>query len=346
MEASTRVKKIDLSRYLTEETKYVVQYKGDLFFDGESLDELLTVCHTEAPGSEPVFVVRSHDELLSDELKVLICIEDRMYHFLADHLPLIYKLYRLNPDIRFVLYINKSIKELDVNIFQDCLFDVLHSLDAKYTVIENDPDSDYSPVYKIANYITTDQRVFGHNQNLSLLDVRDAINYVKDLYLSDIEPVEPFRKIYLARTFSDRELGSIRSTDDGYTDDIRMYEEEALSNYFKEAGLEIVYPELRFKNLRDQIQFMSEVKTLVAVTASGLSNGLFMKPGQKIIEILAEVVTVRTLDEEGYVVLDQILPSEYQPLSFLMGHTHVMVSTFRDPYKAIEEFENGLINYV
>jgi hypothetical protein len=217
---------------------------------------------------------------------------------------------------------------------------VLKSAGIDYFVAEDSSNDNCSRVYKIKNFITTDRRWFDYHRALTLLDVEAAVSCLKYLYLSEPVRAKPFRKVYLKRLPSPEVIGSVYTEDGSYPNDVRMYDEDKLVEFFVDNGYEIVIPEEKFESLAEQINYMSEVDTLAAVSSSGLINSLFMQPGQKVIEILAEIVNINYLREDGLLTTTQGLPMEYYPLSFLLGHSHIMISTKRDASVAIRKLED------
>lgn len=340
MEASTRQRPLKLlPSCLVGESKYVVQYFGSNFYSQDSLELLDLGFKDVVEDRSLVLTCESETALDTENQKVLIYVQDRIYHFLVDTIPLILKFHKMNPELQFVLYYNKPISQVGVETLYDCLVKVLDSIEAKYFFIEIDPAVKHSPVYKIRNYITTDEFLFNIHESLSLLDIKATVELLKELYGVDPDP-SPSRKVFLSRQYGNKKFGTVDTKDGSYDDDVRVYEEDKLQEYFRAAGFEIISPEQTFKKLDDQMQFMSGVSVLASVSSSGLVNALFMNPGQRVIEIMAEVVVpLKQKSDDGLLQTRQQIPLEYPPLSFLMGHSHLMIPTNRDADVAIKRLK-------
>jgi len=81
---------------------------------------------------------------------------------------------------------------------------------------------------------------------------------------------------------------------------------------------------------------MTEVKTLVSLTSSGLTNMIFMQTGQTVVEIQAEIVLHIHQEQSRQETLLQRLHPFYQVLSYMRDHVIVSVPSNRDPNKVIE----------
>ena len=345
MEASTRTIEYDFKKHLIADSEYVIQRRGSgaSFYTAQYF-ELMKRKYRDETGDFDTKIVKEIDyELDTDQLKILVHFSNRIYHFIVDTLSLVMKIKSLYPDIKIVLFTTEPLRKVESSTFYKTLIEVFKYLDIDYFVAEDSENDNCSKVYKIKNFITTDSRWFDYHRALTLLDVEAAVSCLKDLYL--IKPcAEPFRKVYLKRLPADEVIGSIYTGDGSYSNDLRMYDEDELTDYFLANGYEIVTPEDKFATLAEQINYMSEVSDLAAISSSGLINCLFMQPGQRVIEILAEIVNIDYLREDGLLATTQRLPMEYYPLSFLLGHSHIMISTKRNAIDAIYGLEslNGI----
>lgn len=337
MEASTRNTKIDLSRYLIKDEKYIVNSSVlATFLMGNTFEHLQNMCADQRADSPLTSSPSDVIELAPEGLKAVIDVHDKFYHFFAETFPLILKVHRLYPDITFILYI-KQLKHIKSDTFLEVLFDCLDSLGVKYIDVRTPSEEEYSPVYKISNFLTTDKTWRDIHATLTLKDIEYAASYLKSRYIVDTEKVKPFRRVYLSGKFSTEIFGWV-DTDNSYRNDVRLYKEEKLRKFFMDAGYEYVNPEQKFSTIAEQIRFMSEVSVLASVSSSGLTNALFMQPGGKVIEVVAEIVVPKG-PNGPFVSTRQSIPFEYHPLSFIMGHTHLMIPTNRDADVAIEKLK-------
>lgn len=332
MEASTRNLDIDLVKHVYREKTYIVRNKGMEFFEGSTFEDLKKDC-----GADELKLL-DIPELLTEELKVLIDVSDTFYHFFTETLPLIVKLHRVDPSIRFVLYVRKSWR-LETDSFIDVLFDVLEELDAKWTVLDIHHE-DFFPACRIRNFLRTDPSVFNFHASTSLADISRAALLLQQKYLGSVDTT-PWRKIYIPYSPKNPTgFGSVYIKNGSYRDDARMNDEWKIQQYFLDAGYEVIMTKQEFEagGIAEQIRFMSEVAVLASISSSGLTNMLFMQPGGKVVELAAEVVVPSHTGPDGLVRTKQSVPPYYQ-LSFGMGHTHVMVPTNRDPDVAIERLK-------
>jgi capsular polysaccharide biosynthesis protein len=86
--------------------------------------------------------------------------------------------------------------------------------------------------------------------------------------------VEPYRKVYLSRLAGPNTPGH------------RIDNEEMLIKYFASIGFEHT-DQNHFANINDQIKFFYETKIVCGLTGSGLTNMLFMKDFQTVIELVS-----------------------------------------------------------
>jgi hypothetical protein len=145
----------------------------------------------------------------------------------------------------------------------------------------------------------------------------------------------PFRKVYLSRKkvikkdenylFFNQDKSEFSSTDGERVDD-----ETVLEEYFKSLGFEIAYPE-DFGSMEEQIKFYSEIKTLASVSGSGLINFIFMKDGQKVLELNA----TNTVEGLEYV------NSVFYPISFAKQHIYMLVSSMKNSKEYIDIIESN-----
>lgn len=332
MEASTRNLDIDISAHLITDTKFVVRNSSDsAFVAGDSIDSLKDACSLDELNLVDV------PELLSDELKVLIYVHDKFYHFFVDSLPFILKLHKLYPDARFVLYIKRS-KQINSEPFLHVMFELLEELKIKYNVFNFKYEDKSSDACLMKNFVRTDETVFNVHAALTLQDLVETSNLLKRKYVD--ETIEPWRKVYIPFAGGSEDFGDVYVEDGSYPNDIRMHDELKLQTYFRSIGYEIVTPERDFSGIAEQVRFMSEVSLLCSVSSSALTNSLFMQPGGKIVELAAEVVVPSGVRDDGYVKTSQSIPLEYYPLSFAMGHSHLMVPTNRDADATISRLAN------
>lgn len=360
MEPSTRNLHFNLDeRVVAEEAYITTHYEFDTFLIGDSLESLEHNWNEGRDWKEREFLISNNENLVSPEVKVLIYVSRTFYHFFIDSLAMILKIHKQNPGVRFVLYLDKHAPNKEYDKLLDFLFGLLEALDAKYSTVPTSPGYDFAPVYKFSNYVVVDKNMDIHKE-VTLLDVKYAMDLAIEYSLyravNTGKPLDlpvPHRKIYLTRGGAGTDIGEVEFDKEygeygGYTDDVRLLDEHKLEEYLSSNGYEILQPEVRFRTTAEQILYMAEVKSLVAVTCSGLANVIFMQPGQTVIEIQSEIVQVVsvTYDKDGYekVKLMQGIHNFYPPLSFMRNALHVCVPTNRDAEAAVARLkETSLI---
>jgi hypothetical protein len=351
MEESTRKLRIDLENTYEPEECYITTHQiFEEFSLAPSLKDLSLSLHNPDPvnmGSTELDFVDTN-EMISDEIKVLIYVQDTIYHFFIDSLTMILKIHKEHSNIKFVLYLQRARGTKGIDNFYELLFLILDGQGVNYTTVSTVPGKDYAPVYKFNNYVRIDRQVNIHHL-MSFLDVEYmadiAIKYSRK-YMNATESVEPFRKLYISRGNAPSDLGPIEEDYPDYRDDLRMNDALKLEEFFVSQGYEAFSPEKKFGSIMEQIVYMSEVKTLASITSSGLANMIFMRPNQTIIEVQAELVQVMRFEKDSYVYPKQQIHNYYSTLSFMRQHTHISIPSRRDPDKVIKTLTSGQLSYL
>jgi hypothetical protein len=351
MEESTRKLSIDLDGMVDSSVSYITTNQiFEEFSVSNSLDNLSLSLHNPNPRNrtDPELDFIDTDELLSDKTKVLIYVQDTVYHFFIDSLALILKIHREHPGTKFVLYLQRARSNQSINNFYELLFMILDGEGVDYKAISTVSGKDYAPVYKLNNYVCIDRRVHIHNL-ISFLDVEYmadlALKYSRQ-YMGVTDNVIPFRKLYVSRSNAPSDLGPIAEDYLDYKDDIRMNDAWKIEEFFISNGYDAFSPEKYFGSIMEQIVYMSEVKILASITSSGLSNMVFMRPKQTVIEMQSELVQVMRFDDEEVVYPTQRLHNYYSTLSFMREHTHISIPSRRDPDRVIKTLSEGLLSYI
>lgn len=350
MEPSTRDVYFDLDSHVKKEEAYITTYHTfNRFLVSDSIQGLEEKWNEGQNWEQCEFLISSNENLVSPEIKVLIYVSGAFYHFFIDSLAIILKLHKQHPGARLILYLDKYEPNKNYDKILSFLFKLLDHLNVKYSTVPTSPGYNFAPVYKFSNFVVIDESINIHNE-VTLVDVKYAADVVIDYLTGGASPLpEPTKKVYISRGIHGVKLGDVSEDYVGYKDDLRIYEPDKLENVLIENGYEIVHPESKFETIEEQILFMLEVKSLVAVTCSGLTNVIFMQPEQNVIEIQSEVVQVKSTVHTGdgsppSVTLMQSIHNYYPPLSFMRGVTHTCIPTERDPEVAIERMRAaGLI---
>jgi hypothetical protein len=344
MQPSTKKIDFDLDPLVKHDLAYVTTFvESGRFLSADTPKDLETEYFKDRDGFKTEFLVSTSKDLISEEVKVLIPISARFYHFFIDSMTAVLKIHKHNPGALFVLYLEKELPNKSYEDFLELLFKVLDSVNVRYRVISPVKGMDFAPTYQFKNYALIDDQINIHDF-ITFIDLQYTIDLVTKCTTDEQdEVVEPFRKIYLTRGGAGSNIGTTPDDYQYYRDDLRIYEEAKLEKFFADLGYEIVEPETEFDSLTHQIRYMREVKTLVSVTASGLANMMFMQNNQTVIEIQSEIVEPYSPDGYGF---SQALHSHYQSLSFMNEHIFISIPTDRHPAKVIEALTKDALSYV
>ena len=351
MEESTRKLSVDLANMVNKQESYITTHQiFEEFSIANSLENLAMFLHNPDPTNtrdiELDFV--DTDEMISDETKVIMYVQDTVYHFFIDSLALILKIHKEHPGTKFVLYLQKARFSKSIDDFYKMLFIVLDGEGVDYKTVSTVDGKDYAPVYKFNNYVRIDRKVNIHHL-VSFLDVKymaDIVIKYSKKYMNVTESVEPFRKLYISRESAPSDVGPVVEDYPDYRDDKRMNDAWKLEEFFVSMGYDAFSPEKHFDSIMEQVVYMTEVKTLASITSSGLANMIFMKPNQTIIEIQAELVQAMRFDNHTYVYPEQRIHNHYSTLAFMPEHTYISIPSRRDPDKVIQAITSGLLSYL
>lgn len=342
MDPTTKKLPFDIEPLIRKDEAYVTTTNDfSFFYSGSTTDELVDDFFKDKSTYEIDLLISTSEEMLHGEVKVLIMVAEKFYHFFVDSLSLILKVHKSNPEVRFVLYLQRAIHSREYENFLILLFKILDGEGVTYTVISTLANQDLAPVYRYKNYVLLDDRTIHLHEVVSMVDVKYAaeisVKYSKHHDVPEhIYNKPPLRKVYLTRGGRGRQVAPTEEGYEYYKDDLRMHDEDKLERFFAEKGYEIIEPETKFKTIMEQIAYMRQVKTLVSVTSSGLTNMLFMQPNQTVIEIQVEIVQQNGTTNEQYPIFIQRLHPFYQVLSFIKEHTFLSIPSHRDPDIVIE----------
>jgi len=344
MEPSTR-KLRALSYAAQHDTKYVTTLHESHYFNtGNTREELIV-----GNGLENCPPTELDLDFVSDDIKFMFKVDNVFYHFFIDSLPVILKLHREHPDYLILLYLQTALMTPLSHQIIDLLKVVLDGEGVKYKFIDRVPGYDYARIMKINNFAIADP-YFSGNNSTSFHDVKYAIDlvvkYSKKVLGLENKVSTPHKKVFItgkSTTTFELVLSDIEGYD-GYLDDERMYDREKLEEFFAGKGYEIIDPAKAFDSLFHQVLYFQEVETLAAVTCSGLANMVFMHPGQKVLEIQAELVQNVPVGNgmSGSKPL-QGVHTMYSMLSFMKDHLLFSIPSHRAPEPIIKRLESSEI---
>lgn len=267
---------------------------------------------------------QTNETLLSDRRKFLFTYHPAFFHSTIDSYGILATvLEKYGKDIH-VVFITKGGAQ------PKFIIDYLEMEGVSYDIY------DAHGVLKINNYFTV-KFIFPTLDTLALAEkmMTKAVPMINE---------KPYRKIILSRAKVPHNVSEEhRLTDEEklriepvFRTQIRIDDEKALIDFFEGHSFEVVYPE-DFTSVKEQIEFMRTVKVLVSLSGSGLTNQLFMKPGQTVIELTNAVtnydpVSISNIKE---------FHNQYLTLSLARDHTYISVPHKRNFLEVKSKFESN-----
>lgn len=272
--------------------------------------------------------------LTSDRRKIYISPIGAFFHIFTDSVGPLLQQYEVDPDVDIIIDISwikdesysTNHTKFNENSYTGFFIKALKEAGASVTLIDR---HEYSAI-NIKNVYVNDYEFYAGDIYSSLFNLFKTYIHNPDQ--------KPFRHTYLSRkkvpsrieTFT-HPSGEVVTSNDNRSDN-----EQVLEDYFSSLGYEIVYAE-DFETFQDQINYMYQVEKLVSLTGSGLTNSVFMQPGQTIIEIMTPlVIPFPDLDNPYKSILIEDLHHFYTVMAFKKKHT----------YLAIENQNKGSIEIV
>lgn len=267
-------------------------------------------------------VIRDRDNLkvisfLDDRKKIFTWLSPAFFHVMRDFLFQIIE-HNFSPNGPYQIIVDTKHSNLHDNNFSQLALDLFKKLNMDVITFDS---SNYDAI-EIDNFMVLGG--YSTTQNSML-----AYEKLK-VYLTN-KDVQPFRKIYVSRKFRDETTPSYVFKDQ------RVASHDEIERVFLNAGFEIAYPE-KFEKFEDQIQYFYEAKIIAGLSGSGLTNLLFMQPGQTVIEIVSPI----TIPFFNDVKIKEI-HNFYKDLSFLKNHLLINISNYNLPIESLaKNIENVL----
>lgn len=266
-------------------------------------------------------------ELVSDRRKYLVLFNLAYFHAIMDTLTLIFRVQAVDPGILFVVYVDRT--RVEISTVFSYMLQVLDANTVEYVVIETPANMRGTGLESVEHPLVSRVTNFSYPANFepTLADVGVAFDRVLEFAGSSVGVDAPKgdRKVYLSR----RKVGYVElpaelaSEYAGYKSDLRLSGEKELERYFSGLGFEIVCPE-DFSSFEEQVRYMSGVEVLVSSTGSGLMNVGLMPSGGLVVELRCELLFGWIGGE--WLQPYQILIGEYADISYIKGHTHILVN--------------------
>jgi hypothetical protein len=292
----------------------ILFYKDEMIFNGQHPHQYRLELVEFKDYDGPV-----NSSFLEDEQKFFIHLHPSFFHLLLEDFGSILSMMKKYPGRHFILSVTDMLMDNEsLKAMLDLLLEVLKENQVKHSVIST---THQGPIRINLFYY--------HPSRFMDKEGVDAICGVFGKKFNTVSiPAE--KKVYLSRSkvmeknpeglFMGQPLDKF-----SFTDDIRLYNEDLLVDFFSSCGFDIVVPE-DFKTFEEQIKFFSSVKTLVSTTGAGLSNMVFMKPGTTVIELTTSLIAAGRED----------VHTHYQSLAYAMDQTYISLPVMRNSYKALE----------
>jgi hypothetical protein len=243
-------------------------------------------------------------DLRSNNKKFLVHVPDSFYHYFVDLCIPILAVHSVEPDAEIIIdesffYVTDEDSSQEPPSYYNFVYEMMDNLGVKYKTIK----AQDLPML-INNFIMPSDVAFFDRFLESSVFLKDYI----EKYVVDTN-AEPYRKVYLSRLAGPNTPG------------LRIDNEKKLIEYFASIGFEHT-DQNHFANINDQIKFFYETKIVCGLTGSGLTNMLFMKDFQTVIELVSLMEFPGPNDLEP---IKEEIHDFYKMMAFDKKHTLVNV---------------------
>ena len=252
-----------------------------------------------------------------------------LYHFYIDEMSLIFNLFKKDRNCLFLIETNANDFEsihLGHAYLKD-FFKILEDFKIKYKIIYNKNNKKIA-IFSKSTYI----RKFSDGRYKVL--VEDLMKTLS-VYINNSLPTD--KKVYLSRSMVNEKYNflEMNKVQDGmlpvkFKTDKRINDENLIEEFFKKYNFEIINPE-KFNSLFDQLNYMNSVKLLVSATSAGLTNCIFMKKNQKVIELSTDIAIGGQEEVHSF----------FLELCFIMNHQYINIPHLRKASDIIKSFTNN-----
>lgn len=250
------------------------------YFDGpwtmKLKEEYLRFLSPDTTPGIPDIIDEKDINLISDEKKILVSLNIGLYNFYYTCVVLLLRANRQAPDATMILDVSGIRSELNTTYYK-FLFTLLDDLNIKYVVVD--------PLEANNLYVNNFYKL--SHQEISNEDIEYFYKIIEK-YIKN-KDIKPFRKVYISRKYIAPRDFPMMKKGLMFSDDNRILNQKELEDYVTSCGFEIVYPE-DFDNFIDQINYFYEAHTILSVTSSGITNCIFMQPGNTLIELITPLV--------------------------------------------------------
>lgn len=273
--------------------------------------------------------------IVSDRKKLIVTMHPSFYHFYLDCVGRIIEKLDEDPNTEIIIHKPAPPGEGPYKSYvHDSFLEILESKGIRYQAYNL---SDYD-VLEINNVILM------VNASLS----KDYASGIFEFFADQVRNpgIKPHRDIFLSR----RQMGNRsypNAPDWAWANhDNRIDSHEAIENYFASIGYEIIVPE-NLGSFENQLNTFYEARTIVSTTSSGLTNSVFMQPGQTVIELATPLIihvpnnAYSLEDKAEQWHIQEELHHFYSILAFHKKHNFLMLANkYRRSEEIIEQIEN------
>ena len=243
-------------------------------------------------------------DLRSKNKKLLIILPDNFYHYFVDLCIPILAAHSVEPDIEIIVdesffHFTDEDSSEKAPSYYSFVYEMMNNLNIKYRTIKA-----HDLTIVINNFIMPNDITFFDRFLESAVFLKDYI----EKFIVDTN-AEPYRKVYLSRQAGPNTPG------------FRVDSEKKLMEYFSGIGFEHT-DQNHFANINDQIKFFYETKIVCGLTGSGLTNMLFMKDFQTVIELVSLMEFPGPSDTEP---VKEEIHDFYKMMAFDKKHTLINI---------------------
>jgi hypothetical protein len=261
-------------------------------------------------------------DLLSDNKKIIIHLNQSFFHFIYEALGVILLFLTLYPNLEIIFIVEHYNKFVDFVNFTLKAFD---DYKIKYKLIRLNEEMLINNFFSYNNFMTYKETK--NNFNLDIIQDFRHVNFAELIY-NFFKPYLNYVKIPEKKVLVSRKKvpKGFEPIDRKYfikpkyfSDKKRIDSEEELEKTFINLGYEIVYPE-DFKSFEEQINYFHNVKKMVSLTGSGMTNCIFMKPQGTVIEINTALLIY---SQNGYI--KDLVQDLGWCMSYFKEHIHISI---------------------
>lgn len=317
---------------ISDDTKNILKKDIVYFTNKHGLSNNIILPQTESPNAdlhdtyfkidESIFnTFNNKVDLRNDRPKVLILRSFTGFgHFIIDFIGIILESLANIDNPVFVFNIN-DFNKVDGKKYFDFLKECLNVLNVEYIFVEGEFAIAVSNFYHIYWVLRSD-RLYNNTYKMS------------ERFLENKKLESPTKKVYI-RSKNNMNNVDFKNLTVSQMITSRIINEKILEQYLESNGFEILSPNSRFQTIKEQTEYFKNVKTLFAVTCSGLVNSLFMQPKGTIIELMSPFEA----GPEDFSFF-WFHSNQYQDMAYSKNHTYFAKKNLIDAKLIVEDIKN------